>query len=48
MATRWQTAGNEVELAVYPDCGHGFTSFPTELSRRAAAHIDAFLDAVLS
>jgi acetyl esterase/lipase len=44
MAARWQAWGNPAELAVYPDCVHGFTGFPIELSKRAHARIDAFLD----
>lgn len=43
LATRWAAAGNDAELAVYPDCGHGFTGFPTELARLANERIDAFL-----
>jgi acetyl esterase/lipase len=47
MAARWSAAGNHTELAVYPDCGHGFVLFPTELGRRGKARIDAFIsDAV--
>ena len=43
MAARWQAYGNEAELAVYPDCIHGFTGFPMELAKRANLRIDAFL-----
>jgi acetyl esterase len=43
MAARWSAAGNATELAVYPDCGHGFVLFPTELGRRGKARIDAFI-----
>jgi acetyl esterase/lipase len=43
LAARWQAAGNEAELAVYPDCVHGFTFFPFELAVRARASIDRFL-----
>ena len=43
MAARWQAFGNEAELAVYPDCIHGFTGFPTELAKRANLRIDGFL-----
>jgi acetyl esterase len=42
-AVRWAAAGNETELAVFPDCGHGFTAFPTELAKRANERINAFL-----
>ena len=43
-AARWSAAGNTTELAVYPDCGHGFHWFTdTELSRRAVTRIHDFL-----
>ena len=45
MAMRWRAAGNEAELAVYPDSVHGFTVFPTALARAANAHINAWLAA---
>ncbi len=48
MAARWEAYGNESELAVYPDCIHAFTAFPTELSKRANERIDAFLERVLA
>jgi acetyl esterase/lipase len=47
MAARWRAAGNDAELAVYPECIHGFTALPTELARAAADRIDAFLLACL-
>jgi acetyl esterase len=47
MATRWAAYGNESELAVYPDCTHGFTAFPTELAKRANERIDEFIARVL-
>jgi acetyl esterase/lipase len=40
---RLAAAGNEVELAVYPEGPHGVESMPTELGRRAAARIFEFL-----
>jgi acetyl esterase/lipase len=43
MSRRWEAWGNEVELAVYPDCPHAFLGQPTELAKRAAARIDAFI-----
>jgi acetyl esterase len=47
MAARWEAYGNEAELAVYPDCIHGFPAFPTELSKRANERIEAFFERVL-
>jgi acetyl esterase/lipase len=47
MAARWEAYGNECELAVYPDCIHAFSAFPTELSKRANERIDDFVTRVL-
>jgi acetyl esterase len=47
MAARWAAYGNESELAVYPDCVHGFTAFPMELAKRANERIDEFFVEVL-
>jgi acetyl esterase len=44
---RWVAAGNEAELAIYPGGPHGFTLFPSELSKAATARMDAFLNRVL-
>ena len=43
MAARWQAFGNRAELAVYPDCPHGFMNFPIALAKRAHDRIDGFL-----
>jgi acetyl esterase/lipase len=43
MAARWQAYGNHAELAVYPDCVHGFTGLPIALAGHAHARIDRFL-----
>jgi len=43
MHARWIAAGNAAELAVYPGGAHGFTAFPTTLSRAANARMDGFL-----
>ena len=48
MAARWQAYGNDAELAVYPDCIHGFTAMPMELSKRANERIETFLERALS
>jgi acetyl esterase len=47
MALRWRAAGNEAELAVYPDSVHGFTMFPTAMARAANQRIHAWLSARL-
>jgi acetyl esterase/lipase len=43
MAARWQAYGNETELAVYPDCVHGFTGLPIEMATKANERVDCFL-----
>ena len=45
MALRWRAAGNDAELAVYPESVHGFTVFPTAMARAANARIEAWLTA---
>lgn len=39
MAARWQAAGNEARLDVYPECPHGFPGFDIELGRVALARM---------
>jgi len=43
MAARWELAGNETELAVYPYGPHGLTGSPTEMGRRGQARVEDFL-----
>ena len=43
LATRWSAAGNPTDLAVYPDCPHGFTGHPTNLAHLANTRITTFL-----
>ena len=45
MAMRWRAAGNEAELAVYPDSVHGFTMFPTAMARAANQRIQTWVAA---
>jgi acetyl esterase len=47
MHARWVAAGNDAELAIYPGAPHGFTLFPSDLSKSATARMDAFLNRVL-
>lgn len=47
LAARWTVAGSHGELAVYPDCPHGFLRQPTELARLANDRIADFLDRCL-
>ena len=48
MHARWVAAGNAAELAVYPGGAHGFTLFPNDLAKSAAARMDGFLNRVLA
>ena len=43
MALRWRAAGNQAELAVYPESIHGFNVFPTAMARAADERIGAWL-----
>src|SRR5262249_35039868 len=47
MHARWVAAGNAGELSIYPGGAHGFTLFPNEMAKKAAARADAFLNSVL-
>ncbi len=47
MEARWRMAGNETELRVWPECVHGFTSFPLALSRAATESMYDFARARL-
>jgi len=45
LALRWHAAGNEAELALYPESVHGFTAFPTAMARAANERIEAWVAA---
>jgi acetyl esterase len=45
MAARWELAGNETELAVYPHGPHGVTGSASEMGRRAQARVEDFIRA---
>jgi dipeptidyl aminopeptidase/acylaminoacyl peptidase len=47
MVACWKAWGNEVELAVYPDCIHGFLRFPMALAERARQRLHGFMDRCL-
>lgn len=43
MHERWRAAGNEAEIAVYPEGVHAFNQYPTEIARKANARQYDFL-----
>jgi acetyl esterase/lipase len=43
MSSRWQVAGNEAELALYPESEHGFTGLPTAMARAATSRQQDFV-----
>ena len=47
MSARWQSAGHETELHVFPDAPHGFDGFPTPAGMDATNRINNFLSGCL-
>ena len=45
MAMRLSAAGNDVDLRVYPECGHGFLGFPIAMAAAATEDIETWLAA---
>lgn len=43
LAARLSAAGGEVDLRIYPECLHGFTSFPTAMASTALSDIESWL-----
>ena len=47
MGARWEAAGNEAEVLVYPESIHGFHAFPTGIARMAATTQHEFVARVV-
>jgi acetyl esterase len=47
MAERWRAAGNQAEVAVYPEGVHAFNAYPTALARKGNARQFEFLRSVI-
>jgi acetyl esterase/lipase len=47
MAARLSAAGNEVDLRLFPESPHGFTSLPTAMAAAALGSIESWLTARL-
>jgi acetyl esterase/lipase len=43
MAARWDAAGNQTVLDVYPSCRHGFDAWPLPIADEARSRIDAYI-----
>jgi acetyl esterase len=43
MAARYEAAGNDATLHVYPESVHSFTAFPTEMARVARARVNQWM-----
>jgi acetyl esterase/lipase len=43
MAARLSAAGGQVDVRVYPESPHGFTSFPTAMGAAAVRDIESWL-----
>ena len=48
MAQRWQVAGNEAEIEVYPGGVHGFVAFPIAIGAEARARSTQFIAAAVA
>lgn len=48
MAGRLASAGNDVDLRVFPESLHGFTSYPTEMAATAGSEIMSWIDSRLA
>lgn len=44
MAVRWEAAGNQTDLAVYPGGFHSFDSFPSGIAQETKDHIHTWVE----
>ena len=47
MANRWEAAGNQTTLYVYPDCPHAFNLFPTQIAKLANQRVNDWINGLL-
>ena len=47
MADRWEAAGNQATLYVYPECPHAFNIFPTQIAKLANQRVIDWINALL-
>ena len=47
MAARWESAGNQTMLRVYPECPHSFNRFPTQMAAIANNTVYEWIDNLL-
>jgi len=47
MANRWEAAGNQTSLYVYPDCPHAFSIFPTQIAKLANLRVNDWINGLL-
>eukprot|EP00439_Symbiodinium_sp_Y106_P088355 s1_g891.t1 len=48
MAARWQAAGNQTQLEVYPEAPHGYNGLPTAMGRAGNQKIIAFFNEIIA
>jgi acetyl esterase/lipase len=47
MANRWEAAGNQATLYVYPECPHGFNLFPSQIAKLGNQRVNDWINGLL-
>jgi acetyl esterase len=47
MANRWEAAGNQTTLYVYPECPHAFNLFPTQIAKIGNQRVNDWINGLL-